>query len=324
MAIKTIKIFTYFLFAVFFSSCGYLNIMLNNVGDSISSNPVRVAKVDNPVKDSVKISALWVGHSTTLVQMYDKVLFFDPFFNKRFGGLLMRQYEPGLDPEKLNKLDYIFISHPHMDHLSFSTIDYFAGRFPKAKLVFPEGVENYMPGFDLEMIRLENYDSQHGDFVGKSVVIDGMKVTPVYALHSGGRYAIDVYSWLEQGATGYVLEYKDAVVYYAGDTGYRSDAFKKIGDTFNIDLAIIPVGPCRNCDSSSFWHHTTSFETLKLFQDVKAKYMIPVHYGAARYMSDPNRPMDIMMQILEDPEKGFSDLRGRVKVLGVGEQIVFN
>ena len=54
------------------------------------------------------------------------------------------------------------------------------------------------------------------------------------------------------------------------------------------------------------------------------EYMIPVHYGAARYMSDPNRPMDIMMQILEDPEKGFSDLRGRVKVLGVGEQIVFN
>lgn len=318
------KILSFVFLSAFLSSCGYLNIFIHNIGDSISMQPRKVAKVDNPIKDSVKISVLWVGHSTTLVQMYDKVLFFDPFFNKRFGGVLMRQEEPGIDLDKLKRLDYIFISHSHMDHMSFSSIDELAGRYPKAKLVFPEGAEQYLPGYDIDMIRLENHDAQYKNYIGKSVMIDGMKVTPVFAQHSGGRYGFDVYTWLEPGATGYVLEYKDAVLYYAGDTGYDPYAFKKIGENFRIDVALVPVGPCRNCDSTSFWFHTTSMETLKLFRDIKANYMIPVHYGAARYMSDPNRPLDIMNKILDDPESGFSNLKARVKELKVGEQILFN
>ena len=301
-----------------------MNILLNNAGESITSEPKKVRKIDNPLKDSVKISVLWIGHSSTLVQIYDKVVMFDPFFNKRFGGVIMRQKEPGLDLNKLNRLDCIFISHSHMDHMSFSTIDDLAKRFPKAKLVFPEGVENYLPGYDIDMIRLENHDAEYKNYIGKTVIIDGINVTPVYALHTGGRYGFDVYSWREEGATGYVLEYRDAVIYYAGDTGYQIEAFKKIGKTFNIDVAMIPIGPCRNCDSTGFWFHTTSKEALQLFRDIRAKYMIPVHYGAAQYMSSPNKPLDVLNQILDDPKYGFDDLKPQVKELNVGEQIIFD
>ncbi|MCE1164213.1 MAG: MBL fold metallo-hydrolase [Bacteroidetes bacterium] len=324
MMTRVYKILTFLFISALLSSCGYLNIFFNNVGDSITTEPKKVAKVENPIKDSVKISVLWVGHSTTFVQIYDKVLFFDPFFNKRFGGVLMRQYEPGIDLDKVKRLDYIFVSHSHMDHLSFTSIGELADRFPKAKLIFPDGVENYMPGFNLDMIRLENHDAEYKDYIGKSVMIDGLKVTPVFAQHSGGRYGVDVYSWFEPGATGFILEYKDAVLYYGGDTGYNPEAFKKIGERFKIDVALIPVGPCRNCDSTSFWFHTTSMETLKLFRDIKASYMIPVHYGAAKYMSDPNKPLDVMNKILDDPESGFADLKPRVKELKVGEQVLFN
>lgn len=318
---RLLKIFPYLMLALFMGGCGYVNILMRNAGDSIFSEPIKVSKLDNPLRDSVKISVLWGGHSTSLVQMYDKVLIFDPFFSKRFGGVIMRRKELGLNVDSLKRLDYIFVSHSHMDHLNFTAISQLSEKFPKAKLVFPEGVENYMPGFDIDMIRLENRDAQLKDYIGRTVNIDDMKVTPVYAKHMGGRYGFDVYSWLEQGATGYVLEYKDAVVYFAGDTGYDDKAFKEIGKRFNIDVALIPVGPCRNCDSTGFWFHTTSLEALELFKDIRAKYMIPVHYGSAKYMSDANKPLDAMMKMLDDSTSVYNDLKPFVKPLKEGEQI---
>jgi L-ascorbate metabolism protein UlaG (beta-lactamase superfamily) len=307
--------------SVLLQGCGILRITMSNMVDSVTDEPKYVHKIKDPLKDSVKISVLWAGHSTSLVRIYDKVLLLDPIMNKRFGGLILRRTEFGLDLDALNKLDYIFISHTHIDHLSFGTLSYLEEKFPKATLVFPKGAEYYLPDYDFKMIRVDNYESQYVDYIGNPVVIDGMKVTPVYALHTGGRYGFDVYSWREQGATGYIIEYKDVVFYYAGDTGYEKNAFKKIGSKFNIDVAVVPVGPCRNCDSTGFWHHTSSIEALDLLRDIKAHFMIPVHYGASRYISDENRPRDMLIDLLETT--AYSDLKDRVKILNVGEQIIW-
>jgi N-acyl-phosphatidylethanolamine-hydrolysing phospholipase D len=318
---KKVLLILVLLVTVLLQGCGILRITMSNLADSITDEPRKVTKIKDSVKDSVKISVLWAGHSTSLVQIYDKVLLLDPIFNKRFGGVILRRTELGLDLNALKKLDYIFISHTHIDHMSFGSLSYLEDKFPKATLIFPKGAEYYLPDFDFKTVRVDNYESQYVDYIGKPVMIDGMKVTPVYALHTGGRYGFDVYSWKEPGATGYIIEYKDAVVYYAGDTGYEKNAFKKIGSKFRIDVAIVPVGPCRNCDSTGFWHHISSIEALELLKDVKANYMIPVHYGASRYISDENRPRDVLIDLLETT--AYAGLKDRVKILNVGEQIIW-
>ncbi len=311
------------LLSVSLSGCWVTRIAVNSIEDSIFDEPRKVKKINNPVLDSVKLAVLWAGHSTSLVQLYDKVIIFDPFFNKRFSGLMLRKTELGLYVDSLQKLDVIFVSHPHIDHLSFSSIDKLADKFPKAKLVFPEGVEYYLPDYNLEMVRVQKADTEFKRFIGKSVYVDGMKVTPVFAYHFGGRYGFDTYSWLEEGVTGYVIEYKDVCVYYSGDTGYYEKAFKEIGNKFRIDAAIIPIGPCRNCDSVGFRFHTSSIEALELFKDLKAEYMIPVHYGAAKYFTDENKPLDVMNELLNDSTYAFRDLREKVIQLKVGEQKVW-
>jgi len=319
-----IRKYLLFLLIVFvFQGCGIIRIAFNNIGDSITSEPRKVEKIKNPIHDSVKISVLWAGHSTSLIQIYDKVILLDPLFNKRIGGLLMRKTETGLDYENLKRLDYIFISHSHIDHLSLSSLKTLEEKFPDAKLIFPKGVENFLPDYKFDMIRIDNTESQYKNYIGKSINIGGMKVTPVFAMHTGGRYGFDVYTWKEQGATGYIIEYKDVVFYYAGDTGYHDKAFKKIGENFKIDVSLIPIGPCRNCDSTGFWHHTSSIEALKLFEDVKAKYMIPVHYGAVRYMSDENTPLYTLNKIINDSASMYYYLRDKIKPLKIGEQIIW-
>lgn len=312
-----------FMLSLSLSGCWVTRLAVTNIEDSIFDESKKVYKINNPVLDSIKLSVLWAGHSTSLIQIYDKVIIFDPFFNKRFSGLILRRTELGLNVDSLDKLNAIFISHPHIDHLSFTSIDKLADKFPKAKLVFPKGVEYYLPDYNIEMIRVDNADTKFKRFIGNPVYVDGLKVTPVFAYHFGGRYGIDTYSWLEEGVTGYVVEYKDVCVYYSGDTGYYDKAFKVIGERFKINVALIPIGPCRNCDSLGFRFHTSSIEALELFKDLKAEYMIPVHYGSARYFTGENKPLDIMNELLNDSTYAYRDLRDKVIPLKAGEQKVW-
>ncbi len=319
------KLYLYILFlavSLSLSGCWVTRLAITNIEDSIFDEPKKVKKIGNPVHDSVKVSVLWAGHSTTLVQIYDKVIMFDPFFNKRFSGLLLRRTELGLNLDSLKQLDVIFVSHSHIDHLSYSSLERLTDQFPKTKLVFPRGVENYLPDYDITMIRVDKTDTKFKNFIGKPVYIDGLKVTPVFAYHTGGRYGIDTYTWREEGTTGFIIEYKDVCFYYAGDTGYHDKAFKVIGEKFNIGVSLIPIGPCRNCDSLGFKYHTSSIEALELFKDIKAQYMIPVHYGAARYFTDENKPLYVMNELI-DSLTAYRDLREKVIPLKVGEQKIW-
>jgi L-ascorbate metabolism protein UlaG (beta-lactamase superfamily) len=305
------------------NSCGIFRITVSNVENTLFNSPQKVVnKVKNPVQDGVKLSALWIGHSSMLVQIYDKVILLDPFLTNTMGGIFTRRKEAGLDLKDLSKLDMVLVSHTHMDHLSFGSLDMIADKFPGRPLVFPKGGEYYMPDFDLNLIRLDNTKSQSGQFAGTAIYVDSVRITPVYAHHSGGRYAFDTYSWRTEGATGYIIEYKDVCVYFAGDTGYQNEAFKKIGNTFKIDLALIPIGPCRNCDSTGFWHHTSSVEALWTFEDLKASYMIPMHYGAIEYVRDAYYPSKALERMLNDKDE-FKALKDRVKILKEGEQIIW-
>lgn len=304
------------------AGCWPARLLVHNIGESITSEPQKVSRFYNPVHDSVKVSVLMIGHSATLVQIYDKVIMFDPFFNKRFGGVLMRRTEPGLRIDSLNKLDAIFVSHSHMDHLSFSSLSDLTEKFPNTKLIFPEGVENYLPDYDVTMIRVSKADTRFRNFIGRPVYVSGMKVTPVFAYHNGGRYGFDTYTWKEEGATGFIVEYKDVTFYYAGDTGYHDTAFKKIGEKFDIGVSLIPIGPCRNCDSTGFWHHTSSIEALDLFKDVKADYMIPVHYGTVKYFTDENKPLQVLNELV-DSLTAYKPLKDKIITLKPGEQKIW-
>ena len=306
------------------SGCFYFRILTRSIDDAIFSSPDKVYnKITEPYNIKTILSVLWIGHSSMLVQLYDKELIFDPFFNSRIEGIFMRKVEPGIDIQNISKLDFIFVSHSHLDHFNFFSLNYFDKKFLNVNFVFPYGLEQYLPDYNFNLIRLDNRNVNHGHPAGNSIYVDSLKITPVYAMHTGGRYIFDAYTWKTEGATGYIIQYKDICIYFAGDTGYDSSAFKKIGENFKIDLAFIPVGPCRNCDSAGMKYHTSSREALMVFSDIKAQYMIPMHYGALEYFRDSNYPVDVLRNILGDPESGYADLKDRVKIMKEGEQIIF-
>jgi len=283
-------------------------------------------KITKPIKENVRLSALWIGHSTLLIQMDDKVIITDPFLTATIGELARRVIEPGIDPENIPVCDLILISHPHFDHLSLGSLEILEKKSKNTALVFPDGLENYLPDYNFNFVRMKNDKGYFSKYIGESEIINGIKVTAVFARHWGGRFGLDGFLWGSTAFTGYVLEYNGLTVYFAGDTGYDPKAFKEIGNNFNIDLALIPIGPCADCDQEGVRNHVFPPDAVYILKDVKAKKMIPIHYGTLQFaQADPMLPLYSLRKIISADRlsEHSENLSDKIDILKIGEQKIY-
>ena len=276
--------------------------MFSQIGDSIE--PV-AHKVAEPILPDVGLSVLWVGHATVLIQIHDKVFITDPMFTNTSGMLAKRIVEPGISPSSLGRLDFTLISHIHLDHFSFGSLD----MLPKnGKLILPFGGLDYSPEFGFSETReLKTWETLEED---------GVKITAVPVRHFAGRYAFDTFWMRDHGFTGYVIEYKGKTVFIGGDTAYQDEFFKEIGKRFHIDLAILPIAPVEPRDFMGRVHVDPK-EAVQIFEDLGARIMIPMHHRTFNQGFDPTP--NYAQRLLEDisEQKG---LRERILVLRIGEQ----
>jgi N-acyl-phosphatidylethanolamine-hydrolysing phospholipase D len=319
------RLLLYVLFIVSLSgvSCNMLLVAVKNVPVFFETPDKVKNKIKNPVNANSRLSALWIGHATVLLQMDDKVIITDPFLTETVGEFGRRVVEPGIDVENIPACDLILVSHSHFDHLSFGSLTMLEEKQRSGKkkttLIFPKDLENYLPEYDMNLIRMKNDNGYEREIIGETKTINGVKVTSVIARHWGGRYGFDGYLWGDNAFTGYIIEYNGITVYFAGDTGYDPEAFKKLGSMYNIDLALIPIGPCADCEQCGTPNHVFPVDAVYLFKDVNPKWMVPIHYGTLHFaQADPMEPLYSLNKII-DEEK----LSERINVLKIGEQKVF-
>ena len=304
--------------------------MFNLFFGSTTKPPV----IADPVREDVRLAVLWAGRSTMLIQVKDKLILTDPFLSDFAGGMMRRVVSAGIDLESLLRLDLVLLSHAHFDHLCYASLGMIAERFPGAALAFPQGVEPFLPDVPLNLVRLKTFDFKERLF-GQKETVEGVAVTPVYAGHSGGRYQIDSMIWGAKGHCGFILEYDGLTVYYSGDTSYDPKAFKEIGRNYDIDVALVQVGPCRECYGRGTSQHASSSESLELFLDLRADFMIPVHYGALPEGTEPHYPAQVLKDLIGKREAESPDLKeGRtprlrpvgaenIKALSLRDRVLF-
>jgi N-acyl-phosphatidylethanolamine-hydrolysing phospholipase D len=300
-------------------SCNIFYIAVRNVPVFFSAPRKVFNRIKEPVKPDVRLSALWIGHSTVLLQMDDKLIITDPFLSETVGELGRRVVEPGMDPDDIPRCNIILISHPHFDHLCLSSLGMLEKRSSGAALVFPEGTEEFLPSMDYYFVRMKNDDGYMHTYIGERRDIDNVSITSVFARHWGGRYGMDGFVWGDNSFTGYIISYHGLTVYFAGDTGYDSLMFKKVGESFNIDLALIPIGPCADCSQYGTRTHAFPPDAVMIFKDVKAKWMIPIHYGTLYFAQAPsNKPLEALDSIIASDK-----LQDRMFPLRIGGQKIF-
>ncbi len=222
-----------------------------------------------------QLALTWIGHASFLAQFNDLNVLVDPnFANWLF--LLKRVKRAGLRAEDLPPIDLVLLTHAHFDHFHKPSLRKLPASPKIAVMPWGMGDLAHDLGFD-RIIELQWWESfTHKDWT----------VTLTPSKHWGARMIHDEH----RGYGGFILEHQGRRIYHAGDSAY-SHVFKEIGRKCPPEIALLPIGAYY---PESFRRaHMGPDQAVKAFKDLKAQWLVPMHYGAFRLafedMDEPPR-----------------------------------
>ena len=219
----------------------------------------------------------YIGHATLLLEMAGVRVLTDPNFEPKLGRLLARVSAPGLEIDALPTLDALLLTHAHADHLSFSSLDR-----------LPRDIPLYAPRAVAEWLVRKGYRHAVPLDAGASVSVgDGLRVHAGLAAHKGNRYGFD--RW--RSATNmYLLESDDESAFFAGDTALTESTHHLVERVLwmnqrELDIALLPIGYAPAWKPGFRRGHLTGDDALALFQTLRARAMLPYHWGTFHHVT---------------------------------------
>jgi len=226
-------------------------------------------KTDLTKLNSLKPVIVWFGHSSYLIRMENKNFLIDPVFSGNASPLsFMIKAFPGSNiykPEDMPSIDYLILTHDHYDHLDFKTIRKLRNKV--GKIYCSLGISSHLKYWSFDSKKITEMDWWETQQLEKNI-----SLTAAPARHFSGR-------GIKRGQTfwsSFILKTKDHNLYLGGDSGYDSH-FKEIGNKYGpFDIAILEAG-----QYNTMWPfiHMMPEETVQAAVDLKAKALLPVHWG---------------------------------------------
>ena len=159
-------------------------------------------------------------------------------------------FDPYDIKEKVSNAGYIFITHPHWDHLDIDSINNIANE--KTIIIGPSCViEKLNKSFYLLEVE-----------PNKTYNLDNISFKTVPSYNIGRNYHPK-----DAGYVGYLLNLNDITYYISGDT----DVIEELKE-LTADVIFLPVGGT---------YTMTREEAVGLANTIKPIYAIPIHYGLA-------------------------------------------
>lgn len=235
---------------------------------------------------------VWFGHSSYFMQADGKRILVDPVMSGAASPLSFTTPSfKGTDiytTDDLPVIDYLFISHDHWDHLDYKTV---VQLMPKVKKVIcglgvGEHLESW--GYDKATIIEKDWHEE-------AILDSGFVVNLVPARHFSGRgFNRNSTLW-----TSFVFKTPHYQIFIGGDSGYDKH-FAEIGEKFGVfDLAIIE---CGQYDKSWKYIHLLPDEIVKATQDLRARQLLPVHWGKFQLA---NHAWDTSIKAIDSLSKGL-------------------
>ena len=242
-----------------------------------------------PALQAGEIGITWIGHASFFVQMAGLNILIDPNWSLWLKGI-KRLKTPGVQLHELPMIDLVLVTHAHFDHLDRRTLKAVAANQP---IVVPFGVGNLVHDLGFQRVHELDYWGQYRH--------EGMDVTLTPCHHWGARMLHDQH----RGFGGFVLSAGGRSVFHCGDTAYFA-GFGEIGRRCPVEIALLPIGAYDTPSQRAV--HMNPEEAVQAFVELRAKTLVPMHYGTFRLSYEP----------LEEPPQR---LLARARAAGVAEQV---
>jgi L-ascorbate metabolism protein UlaG (beta-lactamase superfamily) len=220
----------------------------------------------------------YIGHATLLLDIGGVTILTDPNFENALGRFLPRVSAPGVAFDKLPPLDAMLLTHAHADHLSFKTLSR-----------LPRDIPLYAPGTIARWLGRKGYANARALDPGESVALnDGrIRIHAGEATHRGNRYGFD--RW-RAAANMYVIESDAESIFFAGDTAATPTTHRLVADVLwsrgrVLDVALLPIGWAPAWKPGFRRGHLTGDDALALFTTLRARAMLPYHWGTFRHVT---------------------------------------
>jgi L-ascorbate metabolism protein UlaG (beta-lactamase superfamily) len=243
---------------------------LNKPKSVIPPFPLPSVKTDLKNLPDGRPVLVWFGHSSYLLKINGKHILVDPVFSgyaspfklksaKNFDG--SNEYSV----EDMPPIDILLITHDHYDHCDYKTILLLQNK--TKHIITSLGVGSHLEYWGVNKNKVTELDWYES--VEK---VEGIQLQAVPARHFSGRgFTRSKTLW-----SSFILKSKDYSIYLGADSGYDTH-FKNIGEKYGpFDLAILESGQYNEAWKSI---HMMPEETVVASLDLKAKVLLPVHWG---------------------------------------------
>jgi len=213
----------------------------------------------------------WLGHTTFLIKIDDKVILTDPVFSQRagpFGWVSPKRYSRTLPAtDVLPELEAVLITHNHTDHLDEDSIKALISR--TRHFIAPLAVGKLLEEWGVPHKKIHELDWW------QTISIDGLTITAAPAKHTSERGILDKNKTLW---ASYGIEGQKYNLYLSGDSGWHKGLYE-IGERLGpFDVTFFEIGAYSNLKGQKEVHYTPE-QAVKAHQAVRGKLMVPSGWG---------------------------------------------
>jgi len=225
-----------------------------------------------------EVTIAWLGHASFLVNFFGTRILLDPALNSNIGITPVGNYTIGpsryiasaLNSDEVGPIDLLLVSHAHTDHFDYPTL-----RKLQSADTLAVTAKNTLP-----LWQGMNYQSIEELSWRNNKSFNGVKVTAIEGKHWGARIP-----WKKgMEANSFFLSKNDINLFFGADTGY-TELIKQQLNGIPIDLAIMGIGAYSPKSFES--KHATPEQAWKMAEEISAKWVIPMHWGAFKLSQEP-------------------------------------
>ena len=193
----------------------------------------------------MNINIKYLGHSSFILNVDNKKILTDPYFNSKPLGKLKRLLPCSKKVTQIPKIDNILISHEHMDSFDIDSTNYLVNKY-NSKVIAHQSILNKIDCPINNKVPIDEFETK---------LINNISFSAFPAHHPTSFYPL---SYLIKNKSG-------KKIYFAGDTFMTKDHEK-----INPNIAILPIGGKRTMDLGT---------AIRVSKKMRPEYLIPMHYN---------------------------------------------